>query len=188
MSENTLENIIFGLKTELKELKAKYVKMLDLNEKAITKQNTEIERLNGCILKYAENLGNEQRKSAELQKQVNELKEELATAKQELINEQRYYENAYSKACQLETQNTELQKQIDELKAKNERLKSFIDFKTANIRCDNCKQQVIKDTAEKFAEMAKELLDKQEKGWSANMIWIITAKNCIDETCKKITE
>lgn len=43
-----------------------------------------------------------------------------------------------------------------------------------------------KETAEKFAEMAKELLDKQEKGWSANMIWIITAKDCIDETCKEI--
>ena len=49
-------------------------------------------------------------------------------------------------------------------------------------------ERVRKETAEKFAEMAKELLDKQEKGWSANMIWIITAKNCIDEVCKEITE
>lgn len=45
-----------------------------------------------------------------------------------------------------------------------------------------------KETAEKFAEMAKELLDKQEKGWSANMIWISTAKNCIDEICKELLE
>ena len=47
-------------------------------------------------------------------------------------------------------------------------------------------EQLRKETAEKFAEMAKELLDKQEKGWSANMIWIITAKNCIDEICKEL--
>lgn len=49
-------------------------------------------------------------------------------------------------------------------------------------------EQARKETAEKFAELAKELLDKQEKGWSANMIWIITAKNCIDEIAKEITE
>ena len=49
-------------------------------------------------------------------------------------------------------------------------------------------EEIRKETAEKFAERAKELLDKQEKGWSANMIWIITAKNCIDEICKEITE
>lgn len=48
--------------------------------------------------------------------------------------------------------------------------------------------QLRKETAEKFADMAKELLDKQEKGWSANMIWIITAKNCIEEICKEFTE
>ena len=54
---------------------------------------------------------------------------------------------------------------------------------------DKCREaieeRVRKETAEKFAEMANELLDKQEKGWSANMIWIITVKNCIDEICKE---
>lgn len=51
--------------------KANAKQSLDL----INRQKAEIERLNGCVLKYAETLGNEQRKSAELQKQVDELKE-----------------------------------------------------------------------------------------------------------------
>lgn len=60
--------------------------------------------------------------------------------------------------------------------------------KVLNERKAEVEKYVRKETAEKFAEMYKELLDKQEKGWSANMIWIITAKNCIDEICKEITE
>ena len=82
----------------------------------------------------------------------------------------------------MKERNDELQKQVDELKGM-----------ICELTADKCKlvikeQQAVKDTAEKFAKLAKELLDKQEKGWSANMIWIITAKNCIDEICKRITE
>lgn len=38
-------------------------------------------------------------------------------------------------------------KMLDEQKAEIERLKNFIDFKTANVMCDKCKQQAVKDTA-----------------------------------------
>ena len=70
-----------------------------------------------------------------------------------------------------------------------ERLGNDIDVKLKYIyELEDKVAQERKETAEKFAERAKELLDKQKKGWSANMIWIITAKNCIDEIFKEITE
>lgn len=56
-------------------------------------------------------------KLAEQKAEIERLTEEIATAKQELVNEQRYYENAYSRACQLETQNAELQKKVENQKA-----------------------------------------------------------------------
>ena len=64
------------------------------------------------------------------QSEIERLREELATAKQELVNEQRYYENAYSKTCQLETQNAELQKQVDELAEERDVFKRL--FESAN--------------------------------------------------------
>ena len=45
-----------------------------------------------------------------------------------------------------------LKEELKELKAENERLKSFIDFKTANIMCDNCKQQIVKAETERLTE------------------------------------
>ena len=48
-----------------------------------------------------------------------------------------------------------LKETIKEQKAEIERLKGFIDFKTANIMCDKCKEQAVKDTAR---AIAKELL------------------------------
>ena len=57
----------------------------------ISEQKAEIERLTSSVLKYAETLGNEQRKSAELQKQVDELKERyLEESKERCELEQRY--------------------------------------------------------------------------------------------------
>jgi len=62
-----------------------------------------------------------------LQAKIEHLTEELATAKQELVNEQRYYENAYSKSCQLETQNSELQKQVNDLTEQRDVFKNLFE-------------------------------------------------------------
>lgn len=45
------------------------------------------------------------------------------------------------------------EKVIAEQKAEIERLKTFIDFKTANVVCEKCKQQAVKDTAKEICEM-----------------------------------
>lgn len=50
-----------------------------------------------------------------------------------------------------------LKEEIKELKVENKRLKSFIDFKTANITCENCKQQTIKDLLIPLMEAEKQL-------------------------------
>lgn len=83
MSENTLENIIFGLKTELKETKERFIKILDLNERMISSQQAKIERLTAEIDQRQEmmhrmdcNYATELQKNAELKKQVDELKSE----------------------------------------------------------------------------------------------------------------
>jgi predicted RNase H-like nuclease (RuvC/YqgF family) len=83
MSENTLENIIFGLKTELEELKAENAGLKERGEKIINElhktidaQKAEIERLteeNGQLKSYNSGLEYE---NTELQQQINELKAE----------------------------------------------------------------------------------------------------------------
>jgi hypothetical protein len=65
-----------------------------------------------------------------------------------------------------------LKTELKELKAENEHLKSFIDFKTANIRCDNCKQQVVKDLLTSLMS-AEQQLDPLKTGirWSILKSW-----------------
>ena len=61
----------------------------------------------------------------------------------------------------------------------------------ANIERDREKLKSIrKETAEKFAERLKELLEEREykAGFSAHMMWTTTAKKCVDEICKELTE
>lgn len=60
-----------------KEIQAATI-LLEQRNKEIAEQKAEIERLNGCILTYAETLGNEQQKNAELQTKVDKLKAENA--------------------------------------------------------------------------------------------------------------
>ena len=52
------------------------------------------------------------------------------------------------------------------------------------------KKYIRKETAEKFAERLKGLLEEREykAGCSAHMMWTETAKKCVDEICKEITE
>jgi hypothetical protein len=49
--------------------------------------------------------------------------------------------------CDMQRKFDDLQKLCIEQKAEIERLKNFIDFKTANVMCDKCKQQGVKGTA-----------------------------------------
>lgn len=82
----------------------------------------------GTIARLKERLESVSKTYDKKKDEIERLTEELATAKQELVNEQRYYENAYSRACQLEIQNAKLQKQVDELTTvKADYLKDVID-------------------------------------------------------------
>lgn len=55
-----------------------------------------------------------------------------------------------SKFFAKEKENAELQKQVD-------KLKTFIDFRTANVMCDKCKQQTVKDTAKEITSKVVDL-------------------------------
>lgn len=114
--------------------------------------------------------------------EIERLTEELATAKQEFVNEQRYYENAYSRACQFEMRNAELQKQVDELKEKIMNLKSAMIDRVVRKSYDSLLTmpedveeifgdayesefnkflgQAVKDTAKKYRDAVKELFNK----------------------------
>lgn len=65
-----------------------------------------------------------------------------------------------------------LKAELEKLKAENERLKAFIDFKTANIMCDNCKQQIVKDLLTSLMS-AEQQLDPLKTGirWSILKGW-----------------
>lgn len=110
------------------------------------------------IIEYQDGLPDliEQKKA-----EIERLTEELATAKQELVNEKRYYENAYSKSCQLETQNVELQKQVDELKEQLKSVQSACQSKNGKIKTLN---------SEKYA-LQNELNFQNEKPHYRYVIW-----------------
>lgn len=84
------------------------------------------------------------------------------------------------------------EKVIYEQKAEIERLKSFIDFKTANVMCDKCKQQAVKETAEKLRDKVHK---KFEPYIQPNTLYSQKEKELFkvfldkfDEICKEITE
>ena len=74
--------------------------------------------------------------------EIERLTEENCTLRTEIGNERRYYENAYSKACQLENDKFELQKQVDELKS------AYKDLIETCRNCDTTK--AVKDTAKEI--------------------------------------
>ena len=45
---------------------------------------------------------------------------------------------------------------IEELQKKTNKLKTYIEFKTANVMCDKCKEQAVKDTAKEILSDLKE--------------------------------
>jgi hypothetical protein len=54
--------------------------------------------------------------------------------------------------CDMQRKFDDLQKLCIEQKAEIEWLKNFIDFKTANVMCDKCKEQAVKDAAKDSLE------------------------------------
>ena len=72
-----------------------------------------------------------------------------------LTDENRKLDSWFNTAC---GQCDELQKQVD-------KLKTFIDFRTANVMCDKCKQQAVKDTAK---EILNDIITGFVFGWDAD--------------------
>jgi hypothetical protein len=72
----------------------------------------------------------------------------------------------------------ELQKQVDELK-------TFIDFKTANVMCDKCKQQAVKDTAKEILSEVNSCIEQGQEYCGLDWRGLLTAKNLILLWCKK---
>lgn len=159
-----LLNLIQCLQDNYSKLKERYVKVLDLNEKVIAKQKTEIERLTEENKKLVEEIDLEvdlqtkrkrqiitesqefidelANKNAELQKQVEELTEEFNSKTKEFeLTEKALIKNV--------SENVELQKQVDELKRK-----------ICELVADKCnlvikEKQAVKDTAKKCKQIVK---------------------------------
>ena len=96
---------------------------------------------------------------------INErLTEENCTLRTEIDNERRYYENAYSKVCQLENDKTELQKQVEELSKANDsklikilKLEEQVDESEDicldcpyKVKFDEIEKQAVKDTVKEI--------------------------------------
>ena len=54
--------------------------------------------------------------------------------------------------CDMQRKFDDLQNLCIEQKEEIERLKSFIDFRTANVMCDKCKEQTVKDTQKEILQ------------------------------------
>ena len=83
--------------------------------------------------------------------------------KEDLIEHIRILEHNWS--CAEESYNNAVKnsdKIFAEQKAEIERLKTFIDFKTANVMCDKCKQQAVKDTAKEICDLILEHWEKKQ--------------------------
>ena len=130
-------NLIHRLKGENASLKAKYVKMLDLNEKTIAKQKAEIEQLTKENKNLSIKVWNyEQPARTPLYSSESMVHCNLVTC--------------YDENYDLKAKNAELQKQIDELKVENTELHKE---RTTLIAGSILKQQdIAKDTAKEICK------------------------------------
>ena len=141
MSENTLENIIFGLKEEIKGLKERGEKIINELHKTIDKQKAEIEQLKTFIDFKTANVMCEKCKE-----QIVKAETERLTAE---IDQRR--EMMHRMDCNYATElqkNAELQKQVNELKTENTELyKEHTALIAGSILA---KQNIVKDTAKEI--------------------------------------
>lgn len=75
---------------------------------------------------------------------------------------------------------------IEEQKNEIERLKGFIDFKTANVMCEKCKEQVVKDTAEKVFNEVMSCIGSLQMFWivDGKARTLVDAEKLFEESCK----
>ena len=66
------------------------------------------------------------------------------------------YGKLVEKNAELNEERENMEREIFVLEEDNRRLKGYIDFKTANVMCDKCKEQAVKDTAREIYDWLKE--------------------------------
>ena len=77
-----------------------------------------------------------------------------------------------------------LQTELKELKAENERLKSFIDFKTANVMCEKCKEQIIKAETERLTaeiNQRREMMHRMDCNYATELQKNVELQKQVDE-------
>lgn len=94
------------------------------SDKIFAEQKAEIERLTEENRVVKHNMDFHRNKKFELQKQVDELTEERENMEREILG----------------------------LEEEKRQLKGFIDFKTANVMCEKCKEQAVKDTSKEMSD------------------------------------
>ena len=99
-----------------------------------------------------------QEEKSELKKQVYELRKANQALCLEITCQTEINESLEMQVAELTEERENMEMEILVLEEDNRQLKSYIDFKTANIMCDKCKEQAVKDTA-------KEIYDKVEEIW-----------------------
>ena len=77
-----------------------------------------------------------------------------------------------------------LQTELKELKAENERLKSFIDFKTANVMCEKCTEQIIKAETERLTaeiNQRREMMHRMDCNYATELQKNVELQKQVDE-------
>jgi chromosome segregation ATPase len=184
-SENDYLKLIQRLQKDYANLKEKYVKVLDLNEKVIAEQKAEIERLTEesnemfdrhSIENQAASLSIEKRnkENSKLKKQVDKLTKE----NKRLTEENRVMENNLDFH---RNEKFELQKQVDELKEERENMQAeilrFEDMKFTQEHCDLYSEN---ETLKQWLQRLNADLEN-EKNWGK-----IQTKQAVKDTAKEI--
>lgn len=124
-----------GVITLLKGRIGGHAEIVQRYQRKIFEQDAEIKQLNGCILKYAEAIGNEQRKSAELQNQVEGMSTDLENWKKAAYGYKYAEEQAVKDTAIAKEANESIKENAANLMKENKKLNDEISKKDFEITC-----------------------------------------------------